>query len=103
MPLDGVVPFPADYAARYRDRGYWRDRPLRDVLPQPPAANADRIALHAANRALTYREIDTRAERLARNLWDLGLRPLDRVVVQLPNDVPFAYLYVALQKLGAIP
>jgi 2,3-dihydroxybenzoate-AMP ligase len=103
MPLDGVVPFPADYAARYRDRGYWRDRPLRDVLAEHTAANADRIALHAGGRDLTYREIDARAERLARNLRDLGLRPLDRVVVQLPNDAPFAYLYVALQKLGAIP
>jgi 2,3-dihydroxybenzoate-AMP ligase len=47
--------------------------------------------------------VDERAERLARNLYDLGLRPLDRVVVQLPNDAPFAYLYVALQKVGAIP
>jgi non-ribosomal peptide synthetase component E (peptide arylation enzyme) len=26
--LDGVVPFPADYMARYRQAGYWEDRPL---------------------------------------------------------------------------
>ncbi len=44
-----------------------------------------------------------RASRLARTLYDRGLRPLDRVVVQLANDAPFAYLYLALQKLGAIP
>ena len=103
MPLDGVVPFPPEYAARYRERGYWRDRPLRDVLAEHFAANADRLALHAGGADITYREVDERAERLARNLYDLGLRPLDRVVVQLPNDAPFAYLYVALQKLGAIP
>jgi 2,3-dihydroxybenzoate-AMP ligase len=103
MPLDGVVPFPADYAARYRERGYWRDRPLRDVLAEHFAAYADRVALHAGGADIAYREVDERAERLARNLYDLGLRPLDRVVVQLPNDAPFAYLYIALQKLGAIP
>src|SRR5262249_25028020 len=40
---------------------------------------------------------------LALNLLDLGLRPLDRLVVQLPNRVQFAYLYLALQKIGAIP
>jgi 2,3-dihydroxybenzoate-AMP ligase len=103
MPLDGVVPFPPEYAARYRDRGYWRDRPLRDVLAEHFAKNSDRIALHAGGRDITFAELDARADRLARNLYDLGLRPLDRVVVQLPNDTPFAALYLALQKLGAIP
>lgn len=103
MALDGAVPFPPEYAARYRERGYWRDRPLRDVLAEHCATNADRVALHAGGRDITYAEVDARAGRLARNLYDLGLRPLDRVVVQLPNDAPFAYLYVALQKLGAVP
>ena len=41
--------------------------------------------------------------RLALNLLDEGLKPLDRVVVQLPNVVEFAYLYFALQKIGSIP
>jgi 2,3-dihydroxybenzoate-AMP ligase len=103
MPLDGVVPFPAEFAARYRERGYWRDRPLRDVLRGHVDRYAARVALHAGGRDVTYGEVEFRAERLARNLYDLGLRPRDRVVVQLPNDAPFAYLYVALQKIGAIP
>ena len=40
---------------------------------------------------------------LALNLLDEGLKPLDRVVMQLPNVVEFAYLYFALQKIGCIP
>ena len=103
MPLDGVVPFPADVAARYRQRGYWRDRPLREVFAELCARHADQVALHAGGRDITYRQLDAQAARLARTLYDLGLRPLDRVVVQLGNDAPFAYLYLALQKLGAIP
>jgi 2,3-dihydroxybenzoate-AMP ligase len=103
MTLDGVVPFPAEYAARYRQRGYWRDRVLRDVLAEQFTTYSDRVALHAGDRDLTYGELDAGAERLARNLYELGLRPLDRVVVQLPNDAPFAYLYLALQKIGAVP
>ena len=39
----------------------------------------------AGGRDITYAEVDARGERLALNLLDLGLRPLDRVVVQLPN------------------
>ena len=30
MPLPGVVPFPPEFAARYREKGYWRDVSLRD-------------------------------------------------------------------------
>jgi 2,3-dihydroxybenzoate-AMP ligase len=40
---------------------------------------------------------------LALNLLDEGLHPLDRVVMQLPNVVEFAYFYFALQKIGCIP
>ncbi|MBV9856888.1 MAG: AMP-binding protein, partial [Streptosporangiaceae bacterium] len=52
---------------------------------------------------VTYRQLDERSARLARTLLDLGLRPLDRVIVQLPNTAVFAYLYFALQRIGAIP
>jgi non-ribosomal peptide synthetase component E (peptide arylation enzyme) len=30
--LDGGMPFPAGFAARYRERGYGEGRPLRDEL-----------------------------------------------------------------------
>ena len=55
------------------------------------------------NSRLLTRKLDERATRLALNLLDMGLRPRDRVVVQLPNVVEFAYLYFALQKIGCIP
>ncbi len=56
-----------------------------------------------AEFAARYRELFEHAERLARVLLDLGLRPLDRVIVQLPNTAGFAYLYLALQRIGACP
>jgi len=47
--------------------------------------------------------LNDRVIRLALNLLDEGLKPLDRVVVQLPNVVEFVYIYFALQKIGCIP
>ena len=32
--LDGVVRFPPEFAARYRAKGYWEDRSLRDVFAE---------------------------------------------------------------------
>jgi 2,3-dihydroxybenzoate-AMP ligase len=101
--IDGVVPFPPEFAARYRARGYWQDRPLRDVFAELFRAYADRVAVVDGDERITYRQLDERSTRLACNLADLGLGKGDRVVVQLPNTASFCYLYFALQKLGAIP
>ncbi len=101
--LDGVVPFPADLAARYRAKGYWENRSLIDVFGEVFDRYADRVALIDDHSTVTYRQIDERSKLLARHLLDLGIRPLDRMVVQLPNTAQFVYLYFALQRVGAIP
>ena len=101
--LEGVVRFPQEFAARYRAKGYWEDRSLRDTFAEISARYSDRVAIIDRDREVTYAELDERATRLALNLLDEGLRPLDRVGVQLPNVVEFAYFYFALQKIGCIP
>jgi len=101
--LAGVVRFPAEFAARYRAKGYWQDRSLRDTFDEIFARHAERVAVIDRDRAITYAQIDQRATRFALNLLDQGFKPLDRVVVQIPNVVEFIYLYFALQKIGAIP
>jgi 2,3-dihydroxybenzoate-AMP ligase len=103
MPLDGVVSFPPEFGQQYRRKGYWRDRPLRDEFDDIFDRYASRTAVIAGAERIAYAEIKQRAERLALNLLDLGLKPLDRVVVTLPNTPEFVYLYFALQKIGAIP
>ena len=101
--LDGVVPFPPDFAARYRAKGYWEDRTLAAVFAELCGRYAERVAIIDHDASVTYAELDARATNLALNLLDLGLKPLDRVIVLLPNRVEFAYLYLALQKIGAVP
>ena len=101
--LDGVTPFPAEFAARYRALGYWEDRPLFDGFTAALAAYADRVAVVDEAGPVTYSQLSERSERLARVLLDVGLRPLDRVIVQLPNTAVFAYLYFALLRIGAAP
>lgn len=103
MELEGVVPFPPEEAARYRARGYWQDRLLIEHYEDAFAAFHDRVALVDESERLTYAELQARSLRVARVLADLGLRPRDRVVVQLPNTALFVQLYLALQHIGAIP
>ncbi len=101
--LDGVVPFPPEFAKRYRQKGYWRDRSLAGEFAPVFERYADRTAVIDRDARFTYAEVDRVSDRLALNLLDAGLVPLDRVVVQLPNVIEFVFLYFALQKIGCVP
>lgn len=101
--LEGVVPFPPEFAARYRARGYWQDRSLAQEFDAVFERFSSRAALVDGERTFTYADIDRLTDNLALNLLELGLKPLDRVVPTLPNIAEFVILHFALQKLGAIP
>jgi 2,3-dihydroxybenzoate-AMP ligase len=102
-PLDGVVPYPPERAARYRACGYWQDRTLAEVFGEVFEQHAERTALIVGDHAITYGELGRWVTSLAARLYRMGLRRRDRVVVHLPNCAEFVALYFALQWIGAIP
>jgi 2,3-dihydroxybenzoate-AMP ligase len=101
--LEGVVPFPPDFAARYRAKGYWEDKSLRDEFAAAFQKYGPRVCIIDRDRQITYAELDRLSTNLALNLLELGFKPLDRVVPTLPNVAEFVILYFALQKIGCIP
>ncbi|MGI5169194.1 (2,3-dihydroxybenzoyl)adenylate synthase [Spirillospora sp. CA-253888] len=105
--LTGAVPWPEEFAARYREAGYWRGQTFGRLLRGAAAAHGEREAVVGVGPGgparWTYAELDRRADRLAAGLHRFGLRPRDRVVVQLPNVPEFVELCFALFRLGAIP
>ena len=101
--LEGFVPFPDEFKEKYRDMGYWVDKPLREEFAERFRIYSDKIAIIDGETELSYSELDYLSTNLALNLLDLGLKPLDRVVPQLPNIKEFPILYIALQKIGCIP
>ena len=103
MTLPGVTPFPPEFAARYRARGYWTDRPLIAHFLDAFDQFAGRVAVIDDTGSYTYAELADASQRVALNLLDLGLQPGDRVVLQLPNTRFFASLYFGLQRIGVIP
>ena len=101
--LEGVVPFPPEFAKRYRERGYWADKSLAQEFEVIFERFAERVALIDRDRSITYAELGRLSSNLALHLLGAGLVPLDRVVVQLPNVAEFVILYFALQKIGCVP
>jgi 2,3-dihydroxybenzoate-AMP ligase len=101
--LEGFVPFPPELAARYREKGYWRDQSLAQEFDAVFKRFANRTALVDGDAVFSYADMDRVTTNLALNLLEIGIKPLDRVVPTLPNVHEFVLLYFALQKIGAIP
>ncbi|RWZ50824.1 2,3-dihydroxybenzoate-AMP ligase [Labedella phragmitis] len=100
---NGVVPWPLEDAARYRDRGWWRDRSIGEYVLEAADRDPDKIALVSEPVRLTYRELVERADAAAERILALGLEPDDRVLVQLPNDWQFVVFTLACFRSGVIP
>jgi cyclohexanecarboxylate-CoA ligase/acyl-CoA synthetase len=87
---------------QFYDAGWWSDRHLCSYLDQWAAERGDDPFISDGVRSATYRQFREQSYNFARSLLRLGVRPGDRVVVQLPNWVEFASAYVALGRIGAV-
>ncbi|MEU0399876.1 AMP-binding protein [Streptomyces sp. NPDC006197] len=101
--LDGFVPWPPEYADRYRRAGYWRGLSLRQLVADSAARHPDKVAAVDATGRVTYAELLDEADRVASGLLDLGIGRHDRVVVHLPNRIAFLSTVLACFGIGAIP
>jgi 2,3-dihydroxybenzoate-AMP ligase len=101
--LEGYTAWPSKFAARYRAEGYWEDITLWQMLEHEIANAPDKVALiHGCNR-LCYRDLGERIEQLSLRLLEHGLKPRERVVLQLPNGPDFIVTFLALVRIGVIP
>ena len=101
--LQGTRAWPEEAAARFLREGHWRDTCLFDLLSQAAHKHPDKTALVAGDQRFSYAHLERDALRLAARLLALGIAPLDRVVLQLPNIPEFVLVYFALVRIGAIP
>src|ERR1700749_3410128 len=59
------------------------------------------VAVYDGGR-LTYRQLDQASDRVAANLAAAGIRPGDRVALQMPNIPQFLISYFGILKAGAV-
>ncbi|RPH60597.1 MAG: (2,3-dihydroxybenzoyl)adenylate synthase, partial [Burkholderiales bacterium] len=101
--LAGCTPWPDDLAESWRRLGLWEDITLWQMLEQTARRLPDKTALIHEDRRIGYNELLEGSGRLARRLAATGLRPLDRVVMQIHNVPEFVFTLFALLRIGVIP
>ncbi|MBP2848987.1 (2,3-dihydroxybenzoyl)adenylate synthase [Dickeya oryzae] len=93
--------WPPELEQRYRERGYWLDLPLGDILTRH--ADNDAIALIDGERTLSYRQMNQLVAQLAGSLQRRGIAPGQTALVQLGNTAEFYLAYFALLQAGIVP
>lgn len=101
IPLQQV--WPDDLAALYRAKGYWRGETFSQLLRDRVEATPDAVAVVGMDQRWTYGELLEKAETAAAGFLALGLKPGDRVVVQLPNLPEFLSVIFGLFRAKLIP
>ena len=91
-----------DLIARYQKSGHWGAETFYSILTARAAAHPDRVAIVDRGRRVTYAELKTRVDRVAAGFAALGIAAKDVVTIQLPNWAEFAYVFFALERLGAV-
>ncbi|HEX7241008.1 MAG TPA: amino acid adenylation domain-containing protein, partial [Longimicrobiaceae bacterium] len=81
-------------------RDYPRERSLHELVSAQAARTPDAPAVLFGGRALSYAELDDRAERLARRLRALGVRPEARVAICVERGPAMAVAILAVLRAG---
>ncbi|WP_445222790.1 (2,3-dihydroxybenzoyl)adenylate synthase (plasmid) [Bradyrhizobium sp. Pa8] len=95
--------YPDDVGTRYRQRGYWGDEILPDIVRAWASRHGERTALLTARDNWDFVTLIARADRFGRHLASFGVSAGEAVVLQHRNDTDFIVALLAVLLLGAVP
>ena len=100
--MQGCVPYPVEFAEKYRAKGYWIGQNLSDFLTESAEKFPQQLAIVDQQHQLSYQDFDQWVSRTAtalRPYFEVG----DKAILQLPNRAEFYVLFFALIRLGVLP
>lgn len=80
---------------------YPHDKCVHTLFEEQAERTPDKTAVIACDRALTYRELNEEANRIARGLIEQGVKPGDTVAFALPRDSHLIPTMFGILKAGA--
>ena len=102
MPIEGFAPYARQDVEKYSRMRWWLGMTWGDVFDKHTDIYPEKIGLVDDRGRWTNRELRQQVDKLAISLMKLGIRPKDRVLLQLPNWHEFVFSFLALQKIGAV-
>ena len=94
MNLEGFTPYKREDAEKYTQFRWWPRLTFGDALDKAADIYPDKEAIVDGKSRLTFSQARLNVYRLAISMMELGIKPLTRVLVQIPNWNEFAYAYL---------
>lgn len=91
-----------DAARAFRERGWWRDGSAAALVDHWAATTPERRFVSDGTVELDYATLRERSRGLGAALLRAGVRPGERVAMQLPNWAEFVVAYLAVTRIGAV-
>jgi natural product biosynthesis luciferase-like monooxygenase protein len=79
---------------------YARKKRIHDLIEEQTRRSPDAVAVIFRDRQITYRELDSRANQLARFLQDTGVRAEDKVGIFMRRSLDMMVALLAVMKAG---
>lgn len=89
-----------DFNQTYRE--YARDKCIHQLFEEQVLRTSEAIAVRWGEEALTYRELDTRAQALAQHLQTLGVGPEIRVGIFMERSPSLLVAILGVMKAGGV-
>jgi len=102
MKLNGFTPYDTDLVRLYNNKNWWLGMTMGDTLDKAADLYPQREALVGCGQRYTYAQLREKVDTMAYHLLQKGLKPGDRILLQLPNWPEFVISYYALQKAGLV-
>ena len=87
-------------AARFRANGWWGDMTVSDFVRAHVVTQGDKIAYVTPEHSMTYRQLDSAADRVAAALVSTGAEPGERVAVMLPDGPSIHAVFIGAERAG---
>ena len=84
------------------ERPYPRDSGVHELFEAQVERTPDAVAVVCEGQSLSYRELNTQANRLARHLRERGVQPDSRVALDLERSAELIIAQLAILKCGAV-
>lgn len=81
---------------------YPKEKTIAQVFENQVELNPNKLAIVFENKQLTYRELNEKANQLARHLQDYGVKSQDKVIILADKSIDMYVSIIAILKLGAM-
>lgn len=102
MSIEGFTPYAREDIEEFNRRRWWLGMTWGDLFDKHTDIYPDKIGLVDDTGRWTNTELRREVEKFAASLMKLGVKPEDRVLLQLPNWHEFVFSFLAIQKIGGI-